>query len=322
MHQFHVFQAYALVPEFVYERLFVGHDGAPASLAPGTVITREALRLAIEEAFPPPVTFPAYLKHWGRFQPAEVIAQLGSKPIRDVYDGLRQRLQDRYETTFGIRLGKAWGMGKRMKEEGRGPLLEEARSFRGGSPFACGVLLARSQQRELEPQTYDLFWLLANVELDLLDEEQFIAAAPGYPATVAAIRRGKPAAYFRLLAYRAERRDVLVRLPAEVAAWGPEQQHTAEVLTGLKVELAGAPWLNELNHWLAQRKVVGLIVPGLHPLELRRKLRLPLLFPLHSYEDINGVRGCVVFARQALILDTALRYRKLSSGTPEAPIML
>lgn len=320
-HTFTTFQAYALVPDFVYERLSRGYDDAPALLEAGSSITRDTLREVIEAAFPPPATFPLYLKHWGRFQPAHVIASLMSPPIRDNYADLADRLQQRYEATFGIRLSNAWGMAKRMKAEGRELLVQEARSFRGGTPFTCGVLVPASGDTDLEPQTYDLFWLLANAELELLDEAAFFAAGPPSSAMASAIRRSKPVAFVRLLAYRHERSDLMVRLPADIANWGPERHHNAQVLSGLKVELSGVPWLNEVNRRLAQRKVVGLLAPGSHPLELRRCLRLPLLFPLHHYEDVNGGRGCIAFARQALILDTALRYRKLN-GDQEGPIIV
>jgi hypothetical protein len=120
--------------------------------------------------------------------------------------------------------------------------------------------------------------------------------------------------FLRLCDYRSERSDLLIRLPPALAEWDVTRQQNAQVMQGLKVELAGLPWLNELNRHLVARMIVGLIIPGLHPLEVARRLRLPLLFPLYRYEDTNGVTGSIAFARQALLLDTTLRYRSLDTG--------
>lgn len=319
-HRFDDFQAYALVPEFVHQRLFDGYSGEAPLLTNGSMLTREELRPLIERAFPPPTTFPAYLRRWGRFVPANVIANLASPPIRDAYAGIREQLQARYEQTFNISLGKTWGAGKRLKDEGRELLVKEAQAFRGGSPFAAAVLTPNGRG-EFTPQTYDLFWLLANAELDLLDEESFLATLPPSSLEAAAIKRAQPCAYLRLRDYRTERSDLLIRLPPAIADWDATRQQNAQVLQGIKVELTGPPWLNELNRRLVPRKVIGLIIPGLHPLDVARRLRLPLLFPVYRYEDTNGVTGSIAFARQALLLDTALYYRPLDTGLPAAPFI-
>jgi hypothetical protein len=75
-----------------------------------------------------------------------------------------------------------------------------------------------------------------------------------------------------------------------------------------------------LNSSLAQRKLVGIVIPGQHPLKLRRSLRLPPMFPLHQYEDIYGETGCIAFGREALILDT--QRHRLRRGTSESAIIL
>lgn len=319
-YEFEDFHAYALTPDFVYERLFSGHDGEAALLQAGATVTREELQPSIEQAFPAPTTFPNYMKCWGRCLPANVIAQLTNPAIRDSYAGMRERLHERYEAAFDLKLGKAWGFGKRLRDEGRALLIDEAQAFRGGTPFAAAVL-TRNERGGLSLQSYDLFWLLMNGELELLSEQECRAKATATSAEWRGIERLKPCAYFELRAYRSERSDLLIRLPPAIAAWDSSRQQSAQVLQGLKVDLAGCPWLNELNRNLVGRKVVGLIVPGLHPIEVARRLRLPLLFPIYRYEDSNGVTGSIAFARQALLLDTMLRWRSLKTGQPDGPII-
>jgi CRISPR-associated endonuclease/helicase Cas3 len=324
-HSFPVFYACALVPEFVQERLFVGHRDEPALLSDGVTLPRNELQTALVAAYPPLASFPRYIRHWGRFLPAHVMMQLSDPKIRDTYATTREQLQQRYEQTFALRLSKAWGFGKRMREEGQGKLLEEARSFRGGSPFACAVLVPATTTAGgvvYEPLVYDLFYLLANAELEWMEEQAFLDAASDYEDRLAAIRRAKPVAYLRLLRYREERTDVMVMLLPEESNWGTERHESAQVLSGIKVEAAGVEWLNELNRRLQRRQVVGLFIPGRHPLEVRRLLRLPLVFPLHKYQDMYGAEGCIAFARQALLLDTMLRYRPLAQPGDEKAIVL
>jgi CRISPR-associated endonuclease/helicase Cas3 len=313
---FEQFVAYALVPPFVNARISQGHEGAPPLLQVDQALTRDELRQTITDAFPPPTTFRNYLKHWGCFQPAEVVARLQEKTIRENYTVLIRRLHPRYEQTFDIRFSNVWREGKRIVMERHKLLIEEAGSFRGGSPFSCGVLVAGD-----EPLTYDLFWLLANARLELLDEQQFMSGAAGHPTAAEAIRRNKPAAYFRLMDYYHERHDVFVQLPTSILDWGMERYDSAQVFSGVKVVCSGVDWLNELNRHISARKVVGLVVKYKHPSELRRSFRLPSHFHLHAYQAINGESGTIAFARQALILDTALRYRRLS-GSDNSAIVL
>jgi CRISPR-associated endonuclease/helicase Cas3 len=326
-HQFDAFSAYALVPEFVAERLFKGYKSDPALLTDGETIPRQNLQDALHTAYPEPTTFPLYVKRWGRYQPAYVLSVLGKPLIHDAYAGLWEPLKERYEKTFDIKLSKAWGMVKRLRGEGKELVLDEARSFRGGSPLVGAVLVPRElsdtssdtspdksdtspdKKDKLYAKTYDLFWLLANAELDMLEdgEKEFFATVGTDASSYPSIRRAKPVAYFRLRHYRNERNDVVVKLPPDISDWGSEMHHQVQVMSGIKVEAPGIPYLNNLNGNLARRKIVGLLIPGAHPLEVQRKLQLPMLFPLYRYADVYGAEGCIAFARQALILDTALR---------------
>lgn len=318
-HPFDAFSAYALVPEFVAERFFKGYKSDPALLTSGETISRQDLQDALRTAYPEPATFPLYVRYWGRYQPAYVLSTLQDHLIRDTYAAVWEPLRERYEKTFDIKLSKAWGMVKRLRGEGKELVLDEARSFRGSSPLVGAVLTpqelsdtspdgAKDKKDKLDAKTYDLLWLLANAELDMLEgEDKFFATVGTDASSYPSIRRAKPVAYFRLRRYRDERNDVVVRLPPDISDWGSEMHHQVQVMSGIKVEASGIPWLNDLNRSLARRKIVGLLIPGAHPLEVQRKLHLPMLFPLYRYADVYGAEGSIAFARQALILDTALR---------------
>jgi hypothetical protein len=47
---------------------------------------------------------------------------------------------------------------------------------------------------------------------------------------------------------------------------------------------------------------------------MKRRLSLPLLFPLYEFVSRDGVSGTVAFGRTALMLDARLRYHPLHCG--------
>ena len=94
-HRFEEFTAHALVPNFVQERLFVGHKDAPAFLADGDQFTREQLSEAIRTAYPSPFEFRSYAQTWGWIQSAHVYAELFNPTVRDTYTDVRERLKSR-----------------------------------------------------------------------------------------------------------------------------------------------------------------------------------------------------------------------------------
>lgn len=138
--QFEVFAAYALVPLFVYERLSAPEAGARAPLRDGGTCSRMDLAHAIQAAFPPPANFSAYARRWGRFVPTRVIQILSSKPLKTTYASVTPDLLRQYGRLTQSRIGDALREAQARQERGEGLLIEEARSFRGGSPFDCGVI--------------------------------------------------------------------------------------------------------------------------------------------------------------------------------------
>src|SRR5262249_50484698 len=107
-------------------------------------------------------------------------------------------------------------------------------------------------------------------------------------------------------------------LPESVSDWNSERHGIAQVLPGIEVAVDGHEWLNTLNEGLSRHPIVGIIIPGYDPQQLRREVYLPGLFPLQRYCDANGITGGIAFGRQALLLDSVLRFRKLrhSNNSP------
>lgn len=315
MHAFNTFEAHALLPSFVYQRLTQGYKELPAQVADGQTLRRDELNDIVRSVFPNPTRYDRYLAHWGRFQPMRVVYELKRGLVGATYAELVQRLVRRYQNVFSASMQGAINAAAAMTKEGRKLLVEEARSLRGSSPFTCGVFLPD----EPEPLRYDLLWLLANAELMPLTKETFCAEVQrrGYGRT--AFERDGVVAFFQVNRLKPERADVQVNLQRGRIDWSVAARGQAQVIEGVQVDCA-VPWdLNGLNRHLVQRHFAATLVPSYHPLKLQNELFLPTLFPLYSYVGGDS-QGTIAFGRQALILDTLLRYRKLRYDSNDAII--
>jgi CRISPR-associated endonuclease/helicase Cas3 len=309
---FRDFEAYALIPPWIEEALFKGRDGAAPLLEPEMTVDRERFNDAIREAYPRLTSFDAYARLWGELQTIRVMGGLSHKTIREQYKEARIRLGQRYEQTFGIRLNAAYARRKELQETQR-KLLDEAESFRGGSYFNC-CLIDEMEEGADQFKIADLFQVLANADLARVDEDDFYAAAEQQAGRKrSAFERQEPLAFYRLCGWREEREDYRIVLDRDIRGWGAERFGRAQVLKGFRV-LARVPGINAVNNRLSRRAIPALLCLGFHPLELKRRLRLPLLFGIHAFESRDGVQGCVAFGREALLLEARLAHSGLDCG--------
>jgi CRISPR-associated endonuclease/helicase Cas3 len=313
-HDFNAFEAHALVPQFVFERLTVGYDQRPALLTMDQPLQRDTLLQAVQEAFPRPAPYRHYLSIWGRFLPHHVLNKLHASTIRDSYAPLLQPLKQQYEQVFHASLNKAGRDALDYKHQEQFKLVEEARSFRGSSAFDCGVLRMDLPSGEREPLTYDLFWLLSNARIELIDSEAFFSEVRRLGYNDTPFKRGHQVAFFRLHSFLPERDDVIVNLD-HIRGFDWRSYGQALVIKGVRVDCARFPQLNELNRMFAQRSFVALVCPGKHPVEVQKWAQLPGLFPLHKFTG-NNLTGTIAFGREALILDSILRYKPIG-GAPD-----
>lgn len=313
---FEKFEAYALVPQWVAETLFQGRDKAAPLLENEAETTRQELSEAIQNAYPPPAPFDGYVYDWGKFQSLHVMINLNNPTIKSQYSQTREQLGRRYEQTFNIKLNSAFGQRAGLKKDGYDLLLEEALSFRGGSYFQCAIL-DETEAGPGQPKLYDLLSLAANGKLSPLSEAEFYQAVQDSglskrPFENANGLQSGPLGYFRLLGWQAERSDYQLFLQQKIGSWGSHKFGQAIVLKGLEIDALG---MNEVNRRLRQRHLPAtLCLAFQHPLELKRKLYLPLLFPIYSFTSRDGVAGCITFGREALLLHTRLKSRHINCG--------
>ena len=103
----------------------------------------------------------------------------------------------------------------------------------------------------------------------------------------------------------------------DLASWGTDRFGVVHVMRGFTVESEFAheiPGINVINRKLEALPLPALICASNGPLELKRRLRLPLLFPLYELRSRDGVTGSVAFGREALLLDVSLQYRGVNCG--------
>ncbi len=308
---FQDYVAYALLPEWMIERLFKAQEGGKPLLEEGAEIERQQFNEAIQSVFPPLAEFEQYAQTWGKFQSLKILQGLARKTVREQYRQSRQNLQKRYEATFGIRLSSAIPHYKELAEKQK-PLLEEALSFRGGSPFTCGVIDLTEEKEEDRFKVMDLLQAIANHTLSYLSEAEFYEAARRAGVNLLLFKKQEPLGFFRLHG-TGEFQKLRFWLDKDLSYWSAENFGKVQVMKGFSLE-ANFPGANEINTRLARRTLPALICAGLHPLEMKRRLSLPMLFPLYEFVSRDGVSGTVAFGRTALMLDTRLRYHPLSCG--------
>jgi CRISPR-associated endonuclease/helicase Cas3 len=305
-HRFEVFEAHALVPPWLYERLFQAEAGTVPPLAEGVEIDRERLSQIMREVFPQLATFEQYSRVWSGLQAAQVIKGLYHPTIKGQYVGTRERLAERYGKTLKVSLRRE--LARLIELQKTAPaILEEARSFRGGGDLLCGVI-DEYETGSARVKKYDLFGLLSNFQLGLLEKDEFFHEVKQWQLPHRAYKEDELTGYYRVSGVRSERTDVQVILNQDLDGWGPEEFGVVQIVDHVEVDAPGVPNLNRLNRVLRQRKLVALLCL-LHPTVLARRLRLPWPFPLHRFCSRDGCEGSIAFGRQALLLEVALQRR-------------
>ncbi len=70
-----------------------------------------------------------------------------------------------------------------------------------------------------------------------------------------------------------------------------------------------------LNNRLRSKTLPVILCQGIsHPLQLKGRLRLPMMFQLHKFESLDNQTGVIAFGREALLLHTLLKRRTIDCG--------
>src|SRR6266487_1779923 len=308
--EFPTYHAYGLVPDFILERLVQSLQGRDE-------IERETFNAAVREAYPAEQEFERYTQRWGVVQAAQVLEALKAQQGRDANQEFYAVLTQQYEQIYGAAdkpampraCKKYWRLSKNSPE-----VLKDLLSFRGQSPLACGVWdMTTTQTREGSSLlTYDLFFLLANTEFEVIEEEDFMREVR---------RRGleerdfrKRLLYLKIHEYVPERLNLVLGQNVTLTE-RPDALHQLVVWANFVVREPPHTWRDAVNRRL-KALALTCIVSDLQPLELKRKHRLGGVFPVYRLQDAIGSDYSIVFGQEALLLETLLFFRKPGGNAP------
>src|SRR6266487_2174523 len=292
-----IYHAHALLPRFVLERLTL-------KLGELGEVERETFNEAIREAFPVEAEFKSYTQRWGVVQAAQVLAELQGQSKKDANEAFSNALSGQYDLFYGTQtqstmlkaLKKYWAIRNKQPE-----ILAELSSFRGLSPLSCGVW-----DTDNHLQTYDLFFLLANTEFEVLSAAEFMQEVK---------RQGleerdynDQLLYLKIINYVPERQQLILGLPFVVADFATSL-HNVQVLDNFFVREPSFTRRDQVNRAL-KTKNLTCILSDMGRKELKQRLNLPTMFPIQRLQDKTGTEYAIAFGQEALLLDSLIFWRK------------
>ncbi|MBE9213236.1 type I-D CRISPR-associated helicase Cas3' [Plectonema cf. radiosum LEGE 06105] len=321
--KFEKYTAYALVPNFLVERLFLG-DNPP--LENSQNCDRAFLNTTIKDKYRQINDFRGYYQRWGAVQSVKICWELKHKTIEQRYLGSLKAFSQACESVFNTSLksiagrvlswAKDW---KNISGKSGNPIAEDASSFRGSSSLQCGLYDLTEENEVDRFKTYDLPGILGNLDIEMWTEAGFIRTLKETAQrTGEAIPKGKYEhclGFMKLRNYREERLNWKFVYPGDLQAIADTWK--VQVLTGIEVWQPDNTYIREINKRLKKQALVCYVLR--RPVaEVRNRLRLPMHFQLYSICDELSLHDssapyAIAFGQSALLLDT-LAYTFKSKG--------
>ncbi|MBE9052016.1 type I-D CRISPR-associated helicase Cas3' [Nostocales cyanobacterium LEGE 11386] len=321
--KFENFTAFALVPNFLVERLFQV-DSPPLEV--NNIYERPSFHDIISENYRQINDFRGYYRRWAFVQSFRIFCQLSDRTIKQQYAQSREQFQKACEDVFESKLnsiaGRVSGWAKdwqAISGKSGNPIAEDAYSFRGSSPLQCGLYDLTETNEADRFKTYDLPGILGNLEIEMWTEAGFIrtlketAQRTGQP--IAKGRFAHCLAFMKLRSYREERLNWKFTYSGDLQpiadAW------KVQVLTGVEIWQPDNQWIGAISKKLSKEGLVSYVIR--RPVsEVRMRLRLPMHFQIYpisdqySFHDVSAPYA-IAFGHSALLLDT-LAYTFKSTG--------
>lgn len=303
---FETYQAYALIPNFIVERLF---ERESAPLQDGETYDRVTFTEAIRSSYPFLNEFKQYPKRWGGIQSACVYSELYQ--MRNQYPEAAKNFGNSIQNALGIRLGQMYAQINRCKAEGKKKIIDEARIFRGSSQLDCGIYDATNSE---EPERdrfkiYNLAGILTNFTFELWEKSNFIKRAEA--AGIATSRFNEALCYLKLTGYQEVREDWRFNYSGDISEIA--KAGSVQVLKGLEVWQPHGYGSNQISSALSNRGLVC-FVSDRDRATLRAKLGLPIHFRAYPLADQYSLHGrtsyTIAFGQSALLLETLLWHWK------------
>ncbi|MGE5660000.1 MAG: type I-D CRISPR-associated helicase Cas3' [Actinomycetota bacterium] len=315
------FTAYALTPNFLVERLFLGNS---PPLESGGMCDRPFFHNQIRDNYRKINDFEGYYSKWGAVQSVKLCWDLGQPVIKQQYAESQKAFKDACEQVFNTSLGKVAGKIKGWAQEWQefsgnkegNPIAEDACSFRGSSPLQCGIYDLTETSEVDRFKTYDLPGILSNLEIEPMTEAAFMRllneTAKRIEQPIPKGRFEHCLAFMKLRCYREERLNWRFTYPGQLdeiaGSW------KVQVLRGIEVWQPENYWIGELNKRLRKQALVCYTFK--RPVaEVRSRLQLPMHFQIYpicdqfSFHDPSPPYA-IAFGQSALLVDTLAHWFK------------
>ncbi len=301
---FDIYQAYALLPNFIVERLFEVENHP---LQDGETRDRISLSEAIRAHYGYVNEFKQYPKRWGGIQSACVHLELEKNyQMKTKYPEAADNFAADIEQALGVTIKQMRGQLFRCMEKEKKKIIEEARSFRGISQLDCGIYdMTNPDEPEKERfKTYNLPSLLSNFHFELMTSADFMNRAK--KAGLAVSRFEKALCYLKLTGYRELREDWHFYYSRDDIS---EISKSGKVQILKDLEVTGGT--NEISGKLSSRGLVC-FVSDRDRATLRAKCGLPVHFQAYALSDRFDGRASytIAFGRSALLLETLIWHWK------------
>ena len=299
---FPIYQAYALIPNFLVARLFQGKDGKAAQLVNGEDYDRVSFNNAIRESWSFVNQFELYPKRWGSVQSVCVHMELRKQHMAETYPNAQQGFRADAEKAFNINLGTKYGQVNHCLKQKQHKIIDEARSFRGSSQLDCAIYDTTnfSEPERDKFKTYNLPGLLSNFVFEVMDKNEFLAKAQKPGVSLQRFQSDNVLCYLRLQDYREVRENWHFYYAGNIGELS--RLGKVQILKGLEVT-AGE---NAISKALYRRGIVCYISDHRRD-ELRAKLGLPMQFQAYGLSDRPDDRDppyTIAFGQSALMLET------------------
>jgi len=303
---FETYQAYALLPNFIVERLFEA-DKHP--LQDGETYDR----ITFSKALRPPHysfvnEFEQYPKRWGGIQSACVYLELNKNPqMKQQYPEVAEKFATDIKNVLGVTIEQKKAQLFRCMSENKKKIIEEARSFRGSSQLNCAIYdVTNPEEPECDRfKTYNLPSLLSNFTFKWMQESEFISRVKAAGLATSRFNKDKVLCYLKLTGYREVRENWQFYYSgddiSEIAKSGKVQ-----ILKGLEVWQPQGSGLNDVSKALSRQGLVCFISDH-DRATIRAKLGLPIHFQAYSLSDrVNDTKPpyAIAFGQSALLLET------------------
>ncbi|WP_373479891.1 type I-D CRISPR-associated helicase Cas3' [Geminocystis sp.] len=304
---FNKYEAYALIPNFIVERLFEKENHL---LTNHKEYDKVQFGNAIKNSFSFVNSFEKYPSRWGSIQSACLYSEL--LKLKENFPNSATNFGQNIQQVFNISINKKFEEIQYYIKEGKQEIVDEVRSFRGSSQLNCAIydLTSFNEPEKEQFKTYNLGGIISNFIFEWINKKDFFDMC--IKAGLSTKRFDKSLCYLKVTGYRDIRENWYFYYPNDITEIATSGQ--VQVLAGLEIRQPHGNNINKICNALSKRKLVCYI-SDYSLTYLRAKLGLPIYFQAYSLADKYSKDDkkqpyTIAFGKSALMLETLIWYWK------------